>query len=56
MPSIEVTNLQKTFQTKRKAEGLGGSVQSLFKPQYSSVEAVHKLSGTTRLYRPKRSG
>jgi ABC-2 type transport system ATP-binding protein len=44
MPSIEVSNLQKTFQTKRKAEGLGGSVRSLFKPQYSSVEAVRRLT------------
>lgn len=44
MPSIEVINLQKTFQSKRKAEGLGGSVRSLFKPQYSSVEAVRRLT------------
>lgn len=44
MPSIEVINLQKTFQTKRKAAGLGGSMRSLFKPEYSSVEAVRKLT------------
>jgi ABC-2 type transport system ATP-binding protein len=44
MTSIKVQNLQKTFQTKRKAEGLGGSVRSLFKPEYSSVEAVKNLS------------
>jgi ABC-2 type transport system ATP-binding protein len=44
MPSIEVSNLQKTFQTKRKTEGMGGSVRSLFKPQYSSIEAVRGLS------------
>ncbi|NWG07372.1 MAG: ATP-binding cassette domain-containing protein [Chloroflexi bacterium] len=44
MPSIEVINLQKTFQTKRKAAGLGGSMHSLFKPEYSSVEAVRKLT------------
>jgi ABC-2 type transport system ATP-binding protein len=44
MSSIEVTSLQKTFQTKRKTAGLGGSVRSLFKPQYSSVEAVRGLS------------
>jgi ABC-2 type transport system ATP-binding protein len=44
MPSIEVTNLQKIFQTKRKAAGLGGSMRALFKPEYSSVEAVRKLS------------
>ncbi len=44
MNSIKVKNLQKTFQTKRKAAGLGGSVRSLFKPEYSSVEAVNNLS------------
>lgn len=44
MASIEVVNLQKTFQTKRKAPGLGGSIRSLFKPEYSSVEAVQNLS------------
>ena len=44
MPSIEVTNLQKTFQTKRKAAGLRGSVHALFKPRYSSIEAVRGLT------------
>jgi len=44
MPSIEVSNLQKIFQTKRKAAGLGGSVRSLFKPEYSSIEAVRGLT------------
>jgi ABC-2 type transport system ATP-binding protein len=44
MTSIEVLNLRKTFQTKRKAAGLGGSLRSLLKPEYSSVEAVHELS------------
>ena len=44
MPSIEVTSLQKTFQTKRKAEGLSGSLRSLFKPDYSSIEAVRGLT------------
>jgi ABC-2 type transport system ATP-binding protein len=44
MPSIEVTNLQKTFQTKRKAAGMGGSVRSLFQPQYSLIEAVRGLT------------
>jgi ABC-2 type transport system ATP-binding protein len=44
MPSIEVANLRKTFQTKRKAEGLGGSARSLFKPHYSSVEAVRGIT------------
>ena len=44
MPSIEVNQLQKTFQTKRKAAGLSGSMRALFKPQYSSIEAVRGLS------------
>jgi ABC-2 type transport system ATP-binding protein len=44
MISIEVSNLRKTFQTKRKAVGLGGSLRSLVKPEYSSVEAVRELS------------
>ena len=44
MPSIEVISLQKTFQAKRKAEGLGGSLRSLFKPDYSSIEAVRGLT------------
>jgi ABC-2 type transport system ATP-binding protein len=44
MTSIKVQNLQKTFQSKRKAAGLGGSVRSLFKPEYSSVTAVNNLS------------
>jgi len=44
MTSIEVRNLQKTFQTKRKAAGLNGSMRGLFKPEYSTVEAVRNLS------------
>lgn len=44
MTSIEVHNLQKTFQTKRKTAGLSGSVRALFKPEYSSIEAVRSLS------------
>ena len=44
MPSIEVANLQKTFQSKRKAAGLGGSVRALFRPEYNTVEAVRRLS------------
>jgi ABC-2 type transport system ATP-binding protein len=44
MPAIQVSNLTKTFRTKRKAAGLGASVRSLFKPQYSTVEAVRGLS------------
>src|SRR5689334_24338931 len=44
MAAIEVTNLQKIFQTKRKAAGMSGSMRSLFKPEYSSVEAVRRLT------------
>lgn len=44
MTSIDVVNLQKTFQTKRKAAGLSGSLRALVKPEYSSIEAVHSLS------------
>lgn len=44
MTSITVRNLQKDFKTKRKAEGLGGSIRSLFQPEYSLVEAVRSLS------------
>src|ERR1051325_899375 len=44
MAAIEVTNLQKTFQTKRKAAGVRGSMRSLFKPQFRSLEAVRELS------------
>jgi ABC-2 type transport system ATP-binding protein len=44
MFAITVTNLHKTFQTKRKAAGMGGSLRSLFKPQYSMVEAVRGIS------------
>jgi ABC-2 type transport system ATP-binding protein len=44
MLAIRVSNLTKTFRTKRKAAGLGASMRSLFTPQYSTVEAVHDLS------------
>jgi ABC-2 type transport system ATP-binding protein len=44
MPAIEVTNLSKTFRTKRKAAGLGASMRALFKPEYTTVEAVRGLS------------
>ncbi len=44
MPAIIVSNLYKTFQTKRKAAGLGGSFRALFRPEYSTVEAVRGLS------------
>jgi len=44
MPAIQVTNLQKTFQTKRKEAGLSGSMRALVRPEYTSVEAVRRLS------------
>ena len=44
MPAITVKNLQKTFLSKRKAAGLGGSVRALFRPEYSTVDAVRGLS------------
>src|SRR5512139_3153440 len=44
MALVSVTNLQKTFQTKRKAAGLSGSLRALIKPEYSLVEAVKDLA------------
>jgi len=44
MPAIEVSQLQKTFQTKRKAAGLSGSMRALIRPEYNSIEAVRRLS------------
>jgi len=44
MPAIEVNNLQKSFQLKRKAAGLGGSLRALFRPEYNSIEAVRRIS------------
>jgi ABC-2 type transport system ATP-binding protein len=44
MPAIEVSQLQKTFQTKRKAAGLRGSMRALIRPEYNSIEAVRRLS------------
>ena len=44
MPAIQVTNLQKIFQSKRKAAGLSGSLRALVRPEYATVEAVRRLS------------
>src|SRR5512133_1763051 len=44
MIAISVNHLQKTFQSKRKAAGLSGSLRSLVKPEYTSIEAVRNLS------------
>ena len=44
MAAIDVKNLQKTFQSKRKAAGLKASMQALFKPEYAIIDAVRNLS------------
>ena len=44
MPAITVRNLRKTFQMKRKAAGLRGSLRALWRPAYQSIEAVRGLS------------
>jgi ABC-2 type transport system ATP-binding protein len=44
MPAIEVSHLNKTFQSKRKAAGLRGSLRAVVKPEYSSVDAVRDLT------------
>jgi ABC-2 type transport system ATP-binding protein len=44
MPAIQVTDLQKTFQSKRKTAGLSGSMRALVRPEYITVEAVRRLS------------
>lgn len=44
MTSIEVRDLQKIFQTKRKAAGLGASMRALLKPGCRDVEAVRRIS------------
>jgi ABC-2 type transport system ATP-binding protein len=44
MPVIQVSNLSKIFQTKRKAAGLGGSLRAMARPEYQTVEAVRGIS------------
>lgn len=44
MPAIHVTELLKTFKSKRKPAGLRGSLRSLVKPQFRMVEAVRGIS------------
>lgn len=44
MSAIQVRNLHKTFQTKRKAVGFGGSLRALWKPDLHAVEAVREIS------------
>ena len=40
MPIIEVAELRKTFRSKQKEPGLGGSLRALVAPQWRTVEAV----------------
>lgn len=44
MRSIYVSGLCKTFTTRRKAAGLGGSLKAMFHPEYRTVEAIRDLS------------
>ncbi len=44
MKCIEAENLTKTFTTKIKGEGFKQSVKSMFKPEYSTVNAVNDIS------------
>ena len=44
MPAIYAQALQKTFTTKRKAAGLGGSLRALFQPEWQTIEAVRGIS------------
>jgi ABC-2 type transport system ATP-binding protein len=44
MPAIHVSDLRKTFVTKRKAAGLRGSLQALFHPNWQVIEAVRGIA------------
>lgn len=44
MAIIEVANLHKTFRSKVKEPGLGGSLRSLVSPQWRTVEAVKGIA------------
>lgn len=44
MSIIQTNNLTKTFRTVQKQPGLRGSLQTLFRPEYESVEAVRALN------------
>ena len=44
MGVIEVKNLSKTFKVKLKEKGLKGSLKSIIKPKYKTVEAVKNVS------------
>jgi ABC-2 type transport system ATP-binding protein len=44
MPVIQVTDLSKTFETKRKAAGLGGSLRAIARPEYQTIDAVRGIT------------
>ena len=44
MNAIEVKNLSKKFKIKEKEKGLKGSIKSIIKPKYKTVEAVKDIS------------
>ncbi|MFM8322984.1 MAG: ATP-binding cassette domain-containing protein [Chloroflexota bacterium] len=44
MAIVSVSHLQKTFRSKRKAAGLGGSLRALARPQFTTVDAVRDIS------------
>jgi ABC-2 type transport system ATP-binding protein len=44
MAAINVSQLRKTFVSREKQQGLGGSLRSLFHPAYRQVEAVAGIS------------
>ena len=44
MNVIEVKHLSKTFKVKLKEKGLKGSLKSIIKPKYKTVEAVKNVS------------
>lgn len=43
MKAIQVDGLTKSFAIKQKGTGLGGSIRSLFKPQYTEKAAVYGI-------------
>ncbi len=44
MPTIEVTNLEKTFSIPQREPGLGGAFKGLFNPKYTKKTAVDSIS------------
>ena len=44
MKIIEVKNLNKKFKIKEKEKGLKGSIKSIFKPKYKTINAVNNIN------------